>query len=79
MRQLANPCPGDPTVVGGECAGGAVGALLALSRRPDLRERLEMTTLSSVLVIGTEGATDPEIYQEVVGRGAEQVSAGGPR
>jgi phosphatidate phosphatase APP1 len=28
-------------------------------------------------VIGTEGATDPELYREIVGRTPEQVAAGG--
>ena len=67
MRQLAAPVGGDPAIVAGECSGGSVGALMELSQRPDLRAALGIDATSRVLVIGTEGATDPEIYARLVG------------
>ncbi|MEM6762915.1 MAG: diaminopropionate ammonia-lyase, partial [Pseudomonadota bacterium] len=67
MRRLAHPPQGEPRIVAGECAGGAVGALLALGERPHLKRALQLGTQSSVLIIGTEGATDPAIYRSVVG------------
>jgi len=76
MRRLADPLPGDPVIVGGECSGGAIGALTALAGRPDLMALLGLDGASRVLVIGTEGATDPVIYRRVVGRSAEDVAAG---
>jgi len=75
MRALADPAGGDPPVVGGECSGGAVGALLALAQRPELMAMLGLDRSSRVLLIGTEGATDPEIYTRVVGRSAADVRA----
>ncbi|MEM1307190.1 MAG: diaminopropionate ammonia-lyase [Pseudomonadota bacterium] len=77
VRQLANPIGDDPPVVGGECSGGAVGALLALNARPNLAATLELNAASRVVIIGTEGATDPAIYRSIVGRSAEEVMAMG--
>ena len=57
-----------------ECSGGAIGALIALSRRPDLSAGLGLDRASRVLVIGTEGATDPAIYRDHVGRAPEEVA-----
>lgn len=79
MRRLADPLPGDPVVVGGECSGGAIGAMTALAGRPDLMDLLGLDGASRVLLIGTEGATDPVIYRRVVGRSAAEVAAGVPQ
>lgn len=75
MRALAEPLGSDQTIVGGECSGGALGALLALEAHPDLAAQIGMGAQSNVLIIGTEGDTDPEIYLETVGRSAAQVVA----
>ena len=75
MRRFANPLPGDPAIVAGECSGGGLGALLALQHRPDLRQQLGLDATSQVLLIGTEGDTDPSIYHRVVGRTAQEVLA----
>ena len=68
MRRLAFPGGGDPAIVGGECSGGAVGALIGLAHEPDLMAMLGLHGGSRVLLIGTEGATDPEIYETIVGK-----------
>ena len=73
MRALATPHGNDPALVGGECAGGAVGALLALSKRPDLRAALGLDAQARVFLLGTEGATDASLYEEIVGRAPESV------
>lgn len=75
MRRFAQPLPGDPPVVAGECSGGGLGALLALRERQDLRQQLGLDATSRVLLIGTEGDTDAGIYQRVVGRTAQEVLA----
>ncbi|KAI9022703.1 diaminopropionate ammonia-lyase DplA [Hyaloraphidium curvatum] len=75
MRKLADPLRGDLPVVGGECSGGAVGALAAVAAREDMRTKLGLGGGSRVLLIGTEGATDPEIYRREVGRDAESVTS----
>ncbi len=75
MRRFAKPLPGDPAIVAGECSGGALGALLALKGRPDLRAALQLDNRSRVLLIGTEGDTDAAIYRDAVGMTAQDVLA----
>jgi diaminopropionate ammonia-lyase len=76
VRTLANPRDGDPVVVAGETGGAGLAALLALRDRPDLRVQLGLDAGSRVLLLGSEGDTDPEIYRRIVGRPAEEVLAG---
>ena len=42
---------------------------------PSRAATLGLDDSSTVLVIGTEGATDPAIYAEIVGRRPEEVTA----
>jgi diaminopropionate ammonia-lyase len=73
MRLLADAPFGDPTVVGGESGvAGLAAALLAL-RDESARERLGITESSRILTIGTEGATDPEVYERLAGRSPDDV------
>lgn len=74
MRILADPFGDDPPIVGGECSGGAIGALMTLAQNRELAARLGMNEDSRILLIGTEGATDPSIYRNVVGRAPEEVA-----
>ena len=72
MRRLADgKRAGDQAIVAGESAvAGLVAAI-------DARESgvLGLDGDSRILVIGSEGATDPAIYAEIVGRPAERVRA----
>ncbi len=76
MCLLAGGVAGDPPVVAGESAvaglAGAIGALM----NPRVTETLELGADSHILVFGTEGATDPEVYEQIVGRTPEAVRAG---
>lgn len=75
MRLLANPASGDLPIVAGESAvAGLAGLLLALER-PSIAGALGLSADSRVLLFGTEGATDPELYASIVGRQAEEVAA----
>jgi diaminopropionate ammonia-lyase len=76
MRRFARPLAGDPAIVAGECSGGALGALLALKDRPNLQKTLQLDAQSRVLLIGTEGDTDPAIFKHAVGMTADEVLAG---
>lgn len=73
MRVLAAPLKGDPQVVSGESgAGVGVGALTLVTERDgyrDLREALRFDETSVVLVINTEGDTDPRRYRNIVWEG----------
>lgn len=67
MRLLARGDGGTPPIVAGESAVPGLAVLLAASRQEALRNALELDADSRVLVLGTEGATDPSIYRELVG------------
>jgi diaminopropionate ammonia-lyase len=71
MRRLARPAPGEPPVVAGESAVAGLAALLSLNA--DQRKALGVTRESRVLVFGTEGDTDPDLYARLVGMDAATV------
>ena len=76
MRILALGVGGDPPIVAGESGCAATAALISACGDDALRETLGLDAESRVLVIGSEGATDAEIYRQVVGRTPEQVAGG---
>ena len=62
MRTLAKPHGGDPAINAGASGSAALGGLLALCQEPslaDARSALGLTEKSRVLVIVSEGVTDP--------------------
>ena len=75
MRVFANPLPGDPAIVSGETGATGLGVLLATRNNRALRDSLGLGPDARVLLIGSEGDTDPTIYRDVVGRSAEEVVA----
>lgn len=69
MRILASSLKGDPQIVSGE--SGAVGAgvvslIMEREEYRDLREKLGLNEDSTILLISTEGDTDPQKYKEIV-------------
>jgi diaminopropionate ammonia-lyase len=75
VRMFAAPLTGDPPIVSGETGATGLAALLAAREHPALRELLEIDAASRVLLLGSEGNTDPEIYRRITGRSAEEVLA----
>lgn len=75
MRLLAAPNAPDPAIVAGETGSVGLGLMLAAEQSPEIARLLGLSTTSRVLLLGSEGDTDPVIYQSVVGRSAEQVTA----
>lgn len=73
MRLLAAPRAGDPAVVAGESGGAGLAGLLTVLRDPALAARIGLGPQARVLVINTEGATDPALYTQIVGRSPEAV------
>lgn len=73
MRLLADSRYGDPPIVAGESAVAGLAGLLAVAADEKSRQSLALDSSSRVLLFGTEGATDPDTYQRIVGRTAEQV------
>jgi diaminopropionate ammonia-lyase len=74
MRVLAAGQDGDPPIVAGESGCAATAGLIAAALDPDLRRALDLDAASRVLVIGSEGATDPMIYRQTVGRAPEEIA-----
>jgi diaminopropionate ammonia-lyase len=69
MRLLAMPAESDPAIVAGESGACGLGSLLAILQDHELvpvRAAARLGSTSRVLVINTEGATDPEVYERVV-------------
>lgn len=66
MRLAGRPIGTDPKIQAGESAVAGMAALIALARNQELREKLNLGKNSSVLLIGSEGATDMKIYQEIM-------------
>lgn len=73
VRTFADPVKGDPPIVSGETGAAGLAALLAARQHAPLRKLLELDATSRVLLLGSEGDTDPEIYRRITGRSAEQV------
>ncbi|KAI0543252.1 tryptophan synthase beta subunit-like PLP-dependent enzyme [Xylaria digitata] len=68
MKVLASGCEGDIPVVCGESSAASMGIILASSADPSLREKLGLGANSQVVIFSLEGATDPEIYESLVGK-----------
>jgi diaminopropionate ammonia-lyase len=69
MRVLAHPCGDDDIIVSGESGAVTTGLLVELMENTDNRKLVEMLSLgpeSKILLISTEGATDPENYRRVI-------------
>jgi len=75
MRLLAERRFGDDPVVAGESGVAGLAGLLMASADAEARARLDLQRDSRVLVFGTEGATDPEVYRSIVGRRPDDVVA----
>lgn len=76
MRCLAQTVGSDPAIVAGESAvAGLAGALLA-HRDPKVAAELKLDAQSRILVFGSEGATDPAVYERIVGMPPAAVQKG---
>jgi len=77
MRRLARPtrpADTDPAIVSGETGTTGLGLLMAAKETPAVWQALGLTPTSRVLIMGSEGDTDPAIYRDVVGLTAAQVN-----
>ena len=75
MRWFADPVLPDPPIVSGETGAAGLGLLLAAQKSAAIWEALGLGHGSRVLILGSEGDTDPEIYRQIVGKSAPQVLA----
>jgi len=71
MRAFAHPAPGDPAIAAGASGAAALGGLLALCRDASMsamKQRLGLDRDSRILVIVSEGVTDPDLWSAVTER-----------
>lgn len=73
MRLLAAGNAGDPPIVAGESAVAGLAGLIGSASDSRLRRELALNPGSRILLFGSEGDTDPELYQSIVGRSAAAV------
>lgn len=69
MRIYGVPLKGDPYVISGESGAVTLGALAFIMEyegAAELREQLQLNKSSRVLLINTEGNTDPDYFRNVV-------------
>lgn len=66
VRLLARPLDGDPAVEAGESAVAGLAALIAARKDAALSGKLGLDAGSRVLLIGSEGVTDPEIFARIM-------------
>ena len=69
MRVFAHPSGDDELIVSGESGAVTTGLLVALmenTNNRDLVKKLSLGPESKILLISTEGATDPENYHRVI-------------
>ena len=75
IRQAAAGVAGDPAMVIGETGIAGWAGFLATTRDDNLRQRLRLNGNSRIVIIATEGATDPEVYRDLVGASPEAILA----
>jgi len=79
MRVYAVPLRGDPFIVSGESGAVTLGVLTFIMQRPELatlRELLGIGPQAQVLLVNSEGNTDPDYFRQVVWEGAHTVPPG---
>lgn len=71
-RIYGSPLRGDKQVISGESGSVTMGLLHAIMTRPeykDLKEALKLDENSEVILVSTEGDTDPDRYHEITWEG----------
>ncbi len=66
MQLLARGFDGDPAIEAGESAVAGLAALISAQNNPEHAKQLGLDANSRIFIIGTEGATDPELYQQLI-------------
>ncbi|MBZ9869053.1 diaminopropionate ammonia-lyase [Mesorhizobium sp. CA15] len=74
MNRLARPSGNDPAIVSGESGGAGLAGLIRAARDKKMRAALGLDGNSRVLIINSEGATDPGRYAELVGMVPEEIA-----
>eukprot|EP01052_Picozoa_sp_SAG31_P012514 SAG31_NODE_734_length_12489_cov_6.922034_1_plen_1297_part_00 len=78
MKLLKTGFDSTGPIEAGECSTSGLAALLATKHDPAARAALGLDADSTVLLFGTEGATDPSLYASLTSTGAAPVSTLSP-
>ncbi len=76
MRIYATPLKGDPFIVSGESGAVTLGALIGILTEEGLstlKEVLKLDEKSQILLINTEGNTDPVQFRQIIWEGSNPV------
>ncbi len=76
MRVYGVPLHDDPFIISGESGAVTLGALMFASETPalaELKKKMKLDASSQILLINTEGNTDPEDFRRVVWEGGDSV------
>ncbi|MDA3810492.1 MAG: hypothetical protein PF518_09220 [Spirochaetaceae bacterium] len=76
MRIYATPLKGDPFIVSGESGAVTLGALTGILKEEglqDLKKALKLDSQSQILLINTEGNTDPVLFRQIIWEGSNPV------
>ena len=74
MNRLARPSGDDPAIVSGESGGAGLAGLIRAAGDEKMRAALHLDGHSRVLIINSEGATDPGRYAELVKMAPDEVA-----
>ncbi len=66
VRVLKRPNGDDPSIEAGESAVAGLAVLICAAKQIDLKEKLGLDEKSRVLLIGSEGVTDREIFNKIM-------------
>ena len=73
MHLMAEGRYGDKPVVAGESAVAGLAGLLIACANPELKNSLGLDESSRILLIGSEGATDEDVYQTIIGKSSSEI------
>ncbi|MBW8908968.1 diaminopropionate ammonia-lyase [Mesorhizobium sp. RCC_202] len=74
MNRLARPKGNDAAIVAGESGGAGLAGLIRAAGDVAMRAALGLDAASRVLIINSEGATDPDRYAELVGMAPQDIA-----
>jgi len=78
VRVLANESASGHQLMAGESGAAGLAALLRLCEEPELRRAIRLDANARVLLVGTEGAADPESYDLLADCDRSRGAVGGP-
>lgn len=75
MRILATGSSADAPIVAGESGAAGFAGLAVLRKNQELAKKVGLNENSRILVINTEGATAPAVYEQLVGESGRSVES----